>query len=66
MGFKDAIEWGYITGLLKTHIIDNKIPIGLMLEDTREPPVITKTLNYTEKFICENASSCFDYSLPYT
>lgn len=49
MGFKDAIDWGYIMGLLKTHIIDNKIPIGLMLEDAREPPVITKTLNYTEK-----------------
>lgn len=49
MGFKDAIDGGYITELLKTHVIDNKIPTGLMLEDTREPPVITKTLNYTEK-----------------
>lgn len=49
MGFEEMQLMGLYHGAFKTHIIDNKIPTGLMLEDTREPPVITKTLNYTEK-----------------
>lgn len=49
MGFKDAINWGYVWGLLKSHIIANKIPIRLMHGEAKEPPAITKTLNYTER-----------------